>query len=256
MNKFIDDLIAIGLTVNQAKAYFFLLTHPNITATELSKISRIPRARVYNVLESLNKSGFCVEINDKIKHYKAIRPAEALSLLDQKLLSKREKLIKVSDTLDKLYLLENSQEDPLDFIEVITDRSKQLKKIEFMDDLVRFELYAMCKAPFDRRFLEDPASILKKYSDNEIKYRFLIEVKKGEERKMRPLMNGLSESGVDVKKSSYLPFKMNIFDSRKISFYKTGSAADQSEPILMVMKDSTLVKLFKSVFNQYYNSSE
>ena len=92
MNKFIEDLITIGLTVNQAKAYFFLLTNPDVTAAELSKISRIPRARVYDVLDTLIKSGLCIEINDKIKHFKAIRPAEALGVIDQELLSKRDYL--------------------------------------------------------------------------------------------------------------------------------------------------------------------
>lgn len=255
MNQFINDLIEVGLTGNQAKAYFFLLTNSELSATELAKVSRIPRTRIYDVLESLVKKGLCVEKHDRIRLYRAIRPAEALAILDQELAAKRELLLKLTDTLDKLYLMENRQEDPLDFIEVVTDRQKQINRILFLEELVRFELFAMCKAPFDRDFLKESSTLLKKYSDQEINYRFLFEIKPQDRKKMRPILKQLSSTGVAVAVSDYLPFKMNIFDGSRISFYKVESAVDPSEPILMIMKDNTLVKLFKSVFNKYYEEA-
>lgn len=256
MNQLIADLIAVGLSTNQAKAYFFLLTNSELSASELAKVSRIPRTRIYNVLEVLVKKGLCVEKHDRIRHYRAIRPAEALGILDKELAAKRELLLKLTDTLDKLYLMENRQEDPLDFIEVVSDRKKQIARINFLDDLVRFELFAMCKAPFDRDFINEQAALLKKYSDQELNYRFLFEIKKKDLKKMKPFLKELSNSGAAVAVSGYLPFKMNIYDSSRISFYKIESAVDPEEPVLMIMKDNTLVKLFKSVFNKYFEEAE
>lgn len=227
MNQFIEDLITVGLTSNQAKAYFSLLTNQELSATELAKISRIPRSRIYDVMEPLVKKGLCWERYDKIKYFKAIRPAEALGILDKELVARRELLLKLTDILDKLYLMENSQEDPLDFIEVVTDRLKQQKRIEMLDDLVRFELYAMCKPPYDRDFLVDPDNLLKKYSDKNIKFRFLFEATKHDRKKLQPFLTKLSENGADVAVADYLPFKMNIFDSKRISFYKIQSAVEE-----------------------------
>ena len=113
MNHLIADLIEVGLSANQAKAYFSLLTNSELSASELAKVSRIPRTRIYDVLEVLVKKGLCVEKHDRIRHYRAIRPAEALGILDKELAAKRELLLKLTDTLDKLYLMENRQEDPL-----------------------------------------------------------------------------------------------------------------------------------------------
>jgi HTH-type transcriptional regulator, sugar sensing transcriptional regulator len=256
MNKFIEDLITTGLSLNQAKAYFYLLTNPEVTATELAKISKIPRARVYDVLEYLIKKGFCSEINDRVKRFKAVRPAEALGILDQELAAKREILLKLTDTLDKLYLLENRQEDPLNFIEVISDRSRQIERIEFLDDLVRYELFSMCKAPFDRNFLTDSQLLLQRFRNKDIKFRFLFELKQQDRKKLMPPLRQLSLSGAEVGIADFLPFKMNIYDSSKISFYKVESALSKTEPVLMIMKDNTLVKLFKTVFNKYFETAE
>ncbi|KQC07870.1 MAG: hypothetical protein APR54_05465 [Candidatus Cloacimonas sp. SDB] len=256
MNKFIEDLITAGLSPNQAKAYFFLLTNPELTASELAKISKIPRARVYDVLEFLIKKGFCSEINERVKRFKAVRPAEALGILDQEMAAKREIILKLTDTLDKLYLLENRQEDPLNFIEVISDRNKQIERIEFLDDLVKYELFTMCKAPFDRNFLTDQQILLQRFSNKNIKFRFLFELKQQQRKKLMPFIRQLSLSGAEVGIADFLPFKMNIYDSSKISFYKVESIMANSAPILMIMKDNTLVKLFKTVFNKYFAGSE
>jgi len=256
MNKYIDDLIAVGLTVNQAKAYFSLLTSSELTASELAKVSKIPRTRVYDVLEELVRKGLCIEKYDAIRHFKAVRPAEALAILDNELAAKRELLLKLTDRLDKLYLMENRQEDPLDFIEVVSDRSKQIKRIEFLDELIRFELFAMCKLPYDREFITDHAKLIKKFSLKDVHYRFLFEVKKQDRKKINPILKKLSAAGADVAVAEFLPFKMNIFDSSRVSFYKIESVIEPSEPVLMIMKDNTMVKLFKSVFNKYYEDAE
>ena len=70
-DEIIDKLQKFGLNLYEAKAYASLLKVGTANAYKISKESGIPRARIYDVLESLTKMGFAMveESSESIKIY-------------------------------------------------------------------------------------------------------------------------------------------------------------------------------------------
>ncbi len=73
MQKFINDLVMIGLTENEAKAYFLLLEQP-LSATQIAKAIKVNRSNIYGIISSLIQKGFLREINSGIKSFVAVNP--------------------------------------------------------------------------------------------------------------------------------------------------------------------------------------
>lgn len=69
----LEGLKRIGFTDNEAKVYLALLSHPGITGYEVSRISGVPRAKVYEVLEGLTDRGaVLVEPGEERSLYRAL----------------------------------------------------------------------------------------------------------------------------------------------------------------------------------------
>jgi len=89
----IDLLKKFNFTESEAKAYIALIQNGACTGYELSKLSGVPRSKIYNILETLYNNGYVTNTRDeKTLLYKA-EPIEQVI-----------RLIKNS-TEDKLYLL-------------------------------------------------------------------------------------------------------------------------------------------------------
>lgn len=67
----LDKLQKFGLNLYEAKAYTSLLKIGTANAYKISKESGIPRARIYDVLESITKLGLAMveESSDNVKIY-------------------------------------------------------------------------------------------------------------------------------------------------------------------------------------------
>ena len=74
-----DALKNIGLNLYERKLYTALLTKGTATAGELADLSGVPRARVYDVLETLADKGFVLIRNSRPISYVAIPPKEAIT---------------------------------------------------------------------------------------------------------------------------------------------------------------------------------
>ncbi len=69
----LEGLKRIGFTDNEAKVYLALLNHPGITGYEVSRLSGVPRAKVYEVLEGLAERGaVLVEPGEERNLYRAL----------------------------------------------------------------------------------------------------------------------------------------------------------------------------------------
>ena len=74
MHSVVDKLLQLGLTEYEAKTYTALLnTHLN-TATQASQKSGVPRTRIYQVLESLQRKGWVRVYSGVPLLFKAVEP--------------------------------------------------------------------------------------------------------------------------------------------------------------------------------------
>ena len=73
-NSLFIKLQKFGLNQYEAKAYVALLSIGTANAYSISKVSGIPRSRIYDILESITNRGVVMveETSDNIKNYTAL----------------------------------------------------------------------------------------------------------------------------------------------------------------------------------------
>lgn len=82
--KLIATLRKLGLNKYEAKAYLALVSSGISSAGKLAEKSEIPRAKVYEVLKSLEKMGFVVSNNTRPSKFKAVPIEEVVKRLHYK----------------------------------------------------------------------------------------------------------------------------------------------------------------------------
>lgn len=70
----VDSLVSIGLTMNRARTYVSMLELRAATAMQLAERSGVPRTRIYEALEWLERAGFCSARGDRIALYVPTSP--------------------------------------------------------------------------------------------------------------------------------------------------------------------------------------
>jgi HTH-type transcriptional regulator, sugar sensing transcriptional regulator len=68
----------LGLTPNQSRAYVALLRHGSATATEIALRASVPRPKIYDVLQSLERYGLCASGGGRVSSWTAVPPDVAL----------------------------------------------------------------------------------------------------------------------------------------------------------------------------------
>jgi HTH-type transcriptional regulator, sugar sensing transcriptional regulator len=81
---FVASLNELGLTPNQSRAYVALLRRGPATATEIALRARVPRPKIYDVLQSLERHGLCMSSGDRALRWAAVSPDAALPDLVQR----------------------------------------------------------------------------------------------------------------------------------------------------------------------------
>ncbi len=109
--KVFEGLRGIGLNLYERNLYVALLVKKVATASELSDLSGVPRARAYDVLMSLEQKGFAVIQNGSPFRYVAVEPKDGFERMKINVLkkaentSKRLEELKSSDIMRELTTL-------------------------------------------------------------------------------------------------------------------------------------------------------
>ena len=128
------DLKLLGLNDYEAKCYESVVKLGKSTAAQISKVSRVPYGRIYDILSSLEERGFVKVVPGKTKLYV---PGDPQNLLDS-LRRKRAKIDKLQDDLrdlKKIYELKEFEpvlvaQGKANFHKIIREREKA-KEFEF-----------------------------------------------------------------------------------------------------------------------------
>lgn len=108
-----------GLNIYESKVWLALLTKSIATVGEIAEMSGVPRSRVYDVLESLEKQGFAIAKLGKPVKYIAVKPAVVIehmknnALRDAEERSKNLSSIRESQEYKELELLHSRGIKPI-----------------------------------------------------------------------------------------------------------------------------------------------
>ncbi len=121
--KLVENVKNLGLNSYEAKIWLALLLKGVATSGELSDITKVPRSRSYDVLESLESKGFVIMKLGKPIKYIAVQPSEVIERLKSKIKKETEQKAKMLDEFKNTELYQ----------ELLLLHDKGIQKIDAFD---------------------------------------------------------------------------------------------------------------------------
>jgi HTH-type transcriptional regulator, sugar sensing transcriptional regulator len=265
----LEEAKNLGLNNYEAKVYLALLEREYLTVNDIAKISHVPQARIYDVLESLMGNGMAILRPGKIKRYHAVEP----EVFKEKLIEQLEaKLVEQKQTIEKTILtfkkkFEVRAENPiydgtsLNYIEIIKDTAALRKRIIELVKNCKKEILFFIKPPFITR----PKAIQYDPSQNkpfqvEVKapVRTLIEIPTKKEE-IELWANRMSISAEDAKNTraiKELPMKMAIYDERIVLLHLKDPIIPDSSYTTQIINQPEFARTMKLAFESLWEQAE
>ena len=127
--QLIRNLEKLGLTENEAKAYVGLVILREATAREIHEVTNVPRAKIYEILNTLAKKGYLEVRHGSPTYFRAVDPKEVIEEI-------RDDFLNCSiDTVNQLNELnyELPKNSPVWYIQ--SDRVMKTRIREIMDGI-------------------------------------------------------------------------------------------------------------------------
>ena len=258
-----NHLIELGLTDYESKGYLAMLRRHVATASELARLSGIPRTRIYEVLDRLIQKGLCLEILDQVKKYKAIEPDIALNrLIEQQraaIILKENLASSISPFLQQRYIEHSSNQDPLDYIELWRNPSQVAQRfLKLVDDAQR-EILVLVKPPYSnpKKKLEEQTFKSVEAAERKLACRAIYEIStEPQERKWEAEQIKIAvEAGEQARIIEKLPLKMAIFDGTKVIFAMEDYHPTLSRQTSLVIEHHALAQCLKILFETLWSNS-
>ena len=278
----LKDFDKFGLNSYEAKSYLSLLERNRLTAVEISRLAGIPRAKVYETLENLTARGFCHTIPGKVKKYSAVSPAALKDIFVQmereKLEDKLDKLrdeiktkeqelgdkIKSADNLVQkltpLYERSRTENDPLDYIEVIKETNQLQNRICQLIDSAEKEVLVFSKPPSlkYRNEILQQIELEKESLKKGVKGRCVYQMPDNEDQKqfLFEYIKLAGEAGEQARIIPEIPMKMMIFDERVVVFTLEDPVLHQPSQTTQIIEHRSLAKSLKILFETVWSEAK
>jgi hypothetical protein len=213
------DLSSLGLNGYESSVYVALLGRSGLTSSEAANRARIPRQRIYDILQSLESKGLCTARDTSPKTFYPVDPGIALPVLSQlragELERERRAIAEsaslLAATLGPLFLAGLGQNDPLQYVEILADPIRIATRATALAGAAKIHVNSLIKRPLilsseqNREYLHAPL-------ERGIRYRALYEHAAREDAELSEWMADLSAKGQEVRLAESLPVKMQAFD--------------------------------------------
>ena len=255
--KHIKELTSLGLSENEAKTYLTLLAKSSMTVGEIAKISGVPRPKLYEILTKLIVKGLCTEKIGKVKRYRVVDPNIVTEKLirDYQAQLEQKKIIaqNFSNAIYSIYQQNMNKTDPLDYIQILKEKSRIAEKFMWLEKELKEELLAFSKAPYAFEFSEneDGFDALKRG----IKIKSIYEVEDARELDFLKWVEMFAAAGEEVKIAYELPFKLAIFDEKTVMFALRDRVSFQPSLTSLVIEHPDFAKAFKRIFESCWQEA-
>jgi sugar-specific transcriptional regulator TrmB len=263
MEHLLDDLSDLGLSGYEAAVYLALLARNGLAPTEVATRARIPRQRIYDVLDSLAAKGLCTSRDTTPKTYFALDPAMALEALSQQraeaLERERERTArKAHDLIGELapiFESGRSQNDPLSYIAILSEPTRIAAQALEMARAARVRVNACIKRPMilsqeqNWRFLREPLS-------RGVLYRALYERAALEDDELREWMGTFCEWGQEIRIVEHLPVKMQAFDDSVALLSMQDPVGGPPSFTAIAVRHAGTVAFLNTAFERLWESGE
>ena len=146
----------VGLNAYESNAYLVLIGHLQFKALDVASRANIPRAKIYEVLNSLVDKGFVRVVHGKTKQFSAVEPRLALAgylgRRKDRFLREwedRQQLAKsLSDDLANVFKDGSNGHSALDYLRIITDTGQIVEEYRTLLLQTRNEYLEFARRPY------------------------------------------------------------------------------------------------------------
>jgi sugar-specific transcriptional regulator TrmB len=215
--KFWRRLQQVGLNAYEARSYLVLVGHPRFKALELAARARVPRQKIYEVLDSLVEKGFAQVVQEKTKLFSAVEPGLAIPAylerqkenLEQHLGEQRRQGQSLAGELRAAYAEGQGGRGTLDYLRIVNDPSQIAVHYRSMLSTVDHGYIEFSRAPYAVDPLDEQS--VKQAAQRGVRCRILIEGNTLDDLH-RARLDDYQSVGIEVKLVDSLPMKLAVFD--------------------------------------------
>ena len=260
MDDTIKQLMEIGLSEYEAKVYRTMLHRNLLSATDLTKLSGVPRGRIYDIIKQLDEKGFCETVPGIIKKFKAVDPEDAILNLIEQQKKREEKMLIISKTLQEKFNNKEENATSLDYINVLTSKQSQIKKFQELEENSKEFILSFSKVPYVtstislaeiKKFSKPLENIIKKG----VKAKGIYEADDKNIDKFTQWLKYFRKIGEEVRISDELPIKMLIADNNTVMLSLRNEGVEKVNLLSMIVEHSDLTNALIKLFNFYWESS-
>lgn len=215
--KFWRRLQQVGLNAYEARSYVVLVGHPRFKALELAARARVPRQKIYEVLDSLVEKGFAQVVQEKTKLFSAVEPGLAIpaylerqkEFLEQQLDGQRRHGQSLAVDLRTAYAEGQGGRGTLDYLRIVNDPAQIAIHYRSMLSGVEREFIEFSRPPYAVDPLDE--QLVKQAAARGVRSRILVESGSLDDEH-RGRLQDYKSVGVEVREVFSLPLKLALFD--------------------------------------------
>ena len=250
-SKYVNILLQMGLSVNEAKVYLALLEKGISQVVELVTFSEVPQQKIYSVMQKLLNKGLCSLIPGKVKKYKPEKPDTVIKgfITDyEKQITSAKNMITVLESQYQKGLNNSNTE----YLEIISNRRQISEKKIYLEKKAREEVVSFGKLPYTttKRNVDEIEGLKRG-----VKYKSIYQDVNLKEVVIRSVVEMYIKAGEEVRVTPELPIQMMIFDSKIAMFTLEEFVIPVNGFSVVVIQNSNLVKILKESFDTYWQNA-
>jgi len=250
----VERLVELGLTTYEAKAYLALLRRDSSSPADVARLAHVPRQRIYDVLATLVQKGLVSQRPGPPTKYAAASPEFAIERL---LLRRREDLAHLErmsaemiEALTPTFAEGQKERDPLEYIEVLRDRSAINERFGELQEGVEREILVFTKPPYAKPAQENTEGLVVTSSH---RARSVYEYSALDDPDFAAGVRRFIAAGEEARFIEELPLKLVIIDETVVMFGMEDPVAGSSELTMVVVEHRALALLLKIAFDAVWS---
>ena len=250
-----EDLVGLGLTQYEAKAYVALVRRDSSTAAQVARLAGEPRQRIYDVLSSLAEKGLAAARPGDVVKYTAVAPEQAIGRLvelQREAFSRAESMAAAAlAELTPAYIAGQQESDPLEYIEVLRDRRAINERFNELQRGIEHEILVFTKPPYATPAQENEEGLV---VATEHVARSIYELSAFEDPAFIRGVEGFLQAGEEARFVPHLPLKLVIIDESIVLFGMEDPVAGSVDLTLLVIEHPSLAQILKIAFGAVWAS--
>ena len=251
----------LGLNAYESSAYLVLIGHSHFKAHDVASRANIPRAKIYDVLNSLAEKGFVRVVQGKTKQFSAVEPRLALDgylnrRRDRFLREwedRRELATRLSSDLAAAFLNGSNGRSPLDYLRIVADTGQIVEEYRQMLLQTGNEYLEFARPPYAVDPGHEP--IVRGLADRGLTCRLMFDAMEAGDADGRAKLQRLEAAGAEVRLGRNIPIKLALFDSHSGMISLDDPFSTDIKITALVFEHRSLASAMRTLFVDLWDRS-